>query len=841
VDRAGCEAAVWAGRRGAAGGDDRGRDLVRWRQGPAGVSYVLYKTADPNRTPIVSSDPNTLTYASGTTAVLVASRSTLDSAAAGAVTEFSWRVQVTDGFFTSNWSAICHFYFDPTRTGAPTVTPPASPTVIGQSASFAVTPPATGTVPSAYLYQLNGGAPISIPASAGSATVTIKPNRFTNVLTVTGTSAGGNIGDTATAVFNSAPAATAADQDLTGDGIPDLLAVGGGGALPAGLWAAQGQAGTGHTTGTGLLVTAATNLGANGNGVAGDNSPSDFTGAQAITGHFTGSGLQDVIAYYPGGANAGGGVILNGNGDGSAIQAQLSGNEHTLTAGTFADLNGDSPLWLANAGNSSGQNLAYPDLIGVNGDPASGYSLEYYPSQNSTGSYQFPTVLSTPTPTGGTDWNAWTASTAQVAGGTDMYLWNRATGALYLWAGLHFDLAAGTLAFTQYAIAANWNTGAAIGLQAADANGDGTPDLWTVGAGGAATAWLLTNLTATPTITALPAQTLVTSNHTWPLTDATQGPVTTAADTTGSLPVATSSGATWHTGDLFSPDVVFGGSGVLATSGPAIATNADFTASVWVKPNTVTGATGTVLSQDGVHSAAMMLYADSATGEWIFGMSTGDGSSTYDLAKAQTELIHPGAWTHLAVTFKRSTGHMELYVNGVPSAGTQHTSVWNATSRFEIGDSYLGDNHISHFDGQIANVQTWNQTLSPVQLADLSGTPGYVMFEPDNTNYPSGSTWTTAGARMTFDSGLLSITETLAGTLTKTYGQSGHPGAVLTVQTDGNLVDYPQAAHTAGTALWSPNTYPHPNDVVFLQPDGNLVVYDSDGSTLWAGTVISTV
>jgi hypothetical protein len=64
---------------------------------------------------------------------------------------------------------------------------------------------------------------------------------------------------------------------------------------------------------------------------------------------------------------------------------------------------------------------------------------------------------------------------------------------------------------------------------------------------------------------------------------------------------------------------------------------------------------------------------------------------------------------------------------------------------------------------------------------------------------------------------------------------------VLTVQTDGNLVDYPQAAHTAGTALWSPNTYPHPNDVVFLQPDGNLVVYDSDGSTLWAGTVISTV
>src|SRR5207248_2915199 len=114
------------------------------------------------------------------------------------------------------------------------------------------------------------------------------PNRFTNVLTVTSLSAGGNVGDTRTVVFNATPPATPhADQDLTGDGLPDLIAVGGSNALPAGLWQATG------TDTAGQLNPAAVDIGANGNNIAGDNKPADFTGAQAVTGHFTGSGLQD--------------------------------------------------------------------------------------------------------------------------------------------------------------------------------------------------------------------------------------------------------------------------------------------------------------------------------------------------------------------------------------------------------------------------------------------------------------------------------------------------------------------------------------------------------------------
>ena len=122
----------------------------------------------------------------------------------------------------------------------------------------------------------------------------VVPTRFTNMLTVTSQSAGGNIGESASVVFNATPAAPAADADLTGDGEPDLLAVGG--QRPPAIRPVAGRR-AGDRAGR----PAATDIGAQGNGVAGDNSPADFAGAQVITGHFSGTGLQDVLAYYPAG------------------------------------------------------------------------------------------------------------------------------------------------------------------------------------------------------------------------------------------------------------------------------------------------------------------------------------------------------------------------------------------------------------------------------------------------------------------------------------------------------------------------------------------------------------
>jgi hypothetical protein len=107
-----------------------------------------------------------------------------------------------------------------------------------------------------------------------------------------------------------------------------------------------------------------------------------------------------------------------------------------------------------------------------------------------------------------------------------------------------------------------------------------------------------------------------------------------------------------------------------------------------------------------------------------------------------------------------------------------------------------------YFDGKIADVQTWGAYMTPTAVAAISGTPGYVLFPNDSHQYPSGSSWTTASAMMTFSAGVLTITQTGSGTTSTSYGTSGYSGAVLVLQTDGNLVIYSDD----GAILWASNT-----------------------------------
>ena len=102
--------------------------------GTLGVRYHVWKSDTPGNL-IASSDPASFTLGSGGTAVLVVGEPILKTQAGGAPAEFSWKVQVWDGFATSDWSDTCKFNFDPTRSGAPSVTPrrTAPPTSVSQS------------------------------------------------------------------------------------------------------------------------------------------------------------------------------------------------------------------------------------------------------------------------------------------------------------------------------------------------------------------------------------------------------------------------------------------------------------------------------------------------------------------------------------------------------------------------------------------------------------------------------------------------------------------------------------------------------------------------------------
>jgi hypothetical protein len=477
--------------------------------GTLGVDFRLSPHGSEFGDAIAKSDPTQLTAQSGSTAVYVIPKATLESAAGGSITEFDWKVRATDFHRTGDWSPICHFFFDPTYPGTPVIAEPGASTV-GQPLSIAVSAPSGGTVPSGYQYQLNGGASADVTADAsGNATITVTPTSRTNTLSVTSLSSGGNYGGTATITFDStAPSTNQADGDLTGDNIPDLVTVGAQNGLPSGLWLAPG-------TGDGHVSVSPTDIGINGNGRNTDGSPSDFDGSAVVTGRFTGGTEQDTLIYYPNGTYAGSGMIIKGSGDGSPLHP-VSGNVVNIRAGSFQDLNGDDPVQLSNAGNTSGRDSGFPDLIGVSGDSVNGYALNLYASGFIPGTY-FPVALNVSTPDGTADWNNWTVATMQLpttGGGsnTAMFLWNKSTGELDLWENLAADPDTGDLTYTAYPVATGWNTGAALNLQAADANGDGIPDLWTVSAGGTVTANVFTNLSSTAPATLTRVTETLTTN-----------------------------------------------------------------------------------------------------------------------------------------------------------------------------------------------------------------------------------------------------------------------------------------------------------------------------------------
>jgi hypothetical protein len=366
----------------------------------------------------------------------------------------------------------------------------------GTPVTFTFTETGVGT-PVAYQYTLNGGATQTIPAPSGIASSAIVPTRYDNQLVAYAVAADGTVSGGTVDNFAARAATPSADKDLNGDGLPDLLTVGNTAGLAPGLWQATGRPAAGGNAG--LVNVPATDIGVNGDGLNVPGSPADFDGAQAITGSFFGTGFQDVLIYYSSGNSAGVGEVLAGQGDGSALQP-ISGSNCSISSGGLADFNGDNPLQVANAYASvTGDGLT--DLLTVSGDPANGYSLDYFTSDFVPCLFSQAFAATNVTPDGTADWNKWTLATLSDASGTGMFLWNQSTGALYLWQGVtaHDNgNSTGTFSYTQYLISPHWNRGKSLTtLEAADLNGDGVPDLWAVTSDGTARAYIISDLSAT--------------------------------------------------------------------------------------------------------------------------------------------------------------------------------------------------------------------------------------------------------------------------------------------------------------------------------------------------------
>ena len=352
------------------------------------------------------------------------------------------------------------------------------------------------------------------------------------------------------------------------------------------------------------------------------------------------------------------------------------------------------------------------------------------------------------------------------------------------------------------------------------------------------TPWFVTIAGGTATIAAGTTQSLLSPGHAWRLSDGTD--TTTAVGTTNTsnssdvsppaadtgtstamqltAPSATAN-ATWtDQGGLFNPalnlndpavtdttknpgTIITGSTGYVTetTNGPINDDN-NYTISAWVKPSTLGGA---VLSQAGSSTSCYMLYIDTTTvsgttyGRWNFRVSNANVSSPtwYTATSGDTHYVKLGAWTHLTVTYFNGTNpatgsavkFLRLYVNGIPAATLTSPTTWaGGCSTFSLG-RYIDGGGVTHgiFQGKIADVQTWaGTTLTPTEVADISGTPGYTLFPSDGTSYTSATSsttwqWTTACGEMNFYQGKITIKQpgVHRNSSTVTEGPAGLSGA----------------------------------------------------------------
>lgn len=854
--------------------------------------FDLYRTADGAQTNLLTSKygiaSNEFDTTSGEYAVLripAASLTAMSKNASGAVnaTEFTWWAKTSDGTIDSDQSNSCSFTFDNSRPAAPVIAPTANPSagsscplvgdksgpptiVIGTQCSFTITAGA-GSTPASYVYQVNQQAPVKIFAgtdSARTAVITATMTRAVNTLEVYGESPGGNPGAEAnTAYFDGAAATSSADGDLSGDGKPDLVVAGNAknstNLFPPGLWLAQGSA-------TGSVTSALTDIGAAGLDfntaakTANPTSAADWNGAAPITGTFCGTGSQDVLAYFATTAgHAGGGAIGCGN-ETTGPLGTASGQEYNLSAGTFRDSTGDNATQLANAYNTSAKGYGVPDLFATAGNNLYLFTSSApagYSDDGGWGCSQDCDQLSgTPTPDGSYDWNSWTVATTQLSGRPAMYLWKPSTGELDLWAGIALNSSgnaypnATTLTYTAYNIAAGWHTGATtLRLRAAVINS--LPSLWATDTStGATTSYVPSGLSNNPTLTTATTP-FTTPAHDWPLNDAVDGAAAISTtdkitDTATGIAPANVTEAT----DGYRQTTVAafdGADSVVQLPSGLIAGNTAQTLSLSFQAQpTSTGilaSTGHSASTTSINSAATPIMYIGTDGHLYAQFWTG----AVDPIITPT-IVNDGQW-HTA-TLVGTSSSQSLYLDGHPigrhlgtisdtdplafvGAGVFNTKPWvNAPGG-------VTNAHWSYFKGRLADIQYTPAALSSDQLG--VNTQSVLSTA---TLYPSGSTWTGASTGMVFADGVLSITDNDTGATIFAVGAKGHPNATLISQTDGNLVIYPSAATTNGTALWASGTNLGLPNYAILQADGNFVIYPnskaSNGSAIWASNTFNT-
>jgi hypothetical protein len=191
-----------------------------------------------------------------------------------------------------------------------------------------------------------------------------------------------------------------------------------------------------------------------------------------------------------------------------------------------------------------------------------------------------------------------------------------------------------------------------------------------------------------------------------------EGSGAAVGDSSGNGNVGTVQGAVWTTAGKYGGALSFNGSArVVVADSPSLRLSSAMTLSAWVKPSSQA-----TWWQDVVYKGDDDYYLEGSSPS---GGAPATGGTFAGGPLYGTGAPPVGAWTHLAVTYDRTT--LRLYVNGAQVASRARTKAMVTSSHpLEIGgDGIYGQ----FFQGVIDEVRVYNRALSASEIQSDMNTP----------------------------------------------------------------------------------------------------------------------
>ncbi len=212
-----------------------------------------------------------------------------------------------------------------------------------------------------------------------------------------------------------------------------------------------------------------------------------------------------------------------------------------------------------------------------------------------------------------------------------------------------------------------------------------------------------------------------------------QGSGTTASDTSGNNRHATltGSGATWTSSARLGAFALnlSGANSYAQASGPVVNTTNSFTATAWVRLNSLSGYQ-TILSIDGNQVSGFYLQLNAgAGGRFAFNRLASDSSSAASTVAVAGSAPTTGTWYHLAGVYNASAKTLALYVNGTLQQSVSYTPVWRANGNTAIGRGKFSGNNVDFVNGTIDDARVYASALTASQIQALANpaTPDFTL------------------------------------------------------------------------------------------------------------------